>query len=554
MATDMSTPATRLAMLLFARSQSWMATNDFTKAEKDLEECTRLRPVDAGFWKCLAKARVSQGHTKFKETLTALDQTLSLDSSDGEALILRGKINWAVGQQEAGNKDMFEAGKLEPEHPEVEIFHRAMFEKSNKLYGEAKQAMKSENYPGAVASLTAALSVTPDDVKLLVLRAAANRKCDNHDAAIEDLDDAAYAYFEAITNFKPTPNVHGKVSPDDARRELERAFLAAPPWKREPFQVTRQRSLVFNDVALQLMQAGQYKTAITTLNKAINGEMNLVEALRRRQMNYLSDDQSLKGSPSRNTNQDDTDTRTVSSYMGRSERSLHANQGSVDTASTTVSLHHDVDYRFFVNRGDCYRALEKIELALADYHRAYDAKPGNWDTRTRLSMVHYIIGTALFNHSAFDEAEVELSTAIQYNPKVAHYFAVRGKACYYQHKFDLAHADYREALLLDPSLEDVRVRLLQFEPNGETLRSSKQASTAEPTGGGPQFNTLLRSGSVADSMVSVHRIPPSSCPRTEDTRMFPSFAFARLGWSVITLSFSLPLCQKPSHGLNVVRR
>ena len=42
----------------------------------------------------------------------------------------------------------------------------------------------------------------------------------------------------------------------------------------------------------------------------------------------------------------------------------------------------DADYRFFVNRGDCHRALEHIELALADYHLALKLKQNDWQVNS----------------------------------------------------------------------------------------------------------------------------------------------------------------------------
>lgn len=41
----------------------------------------------------------------------------------------------------------------------------------------------------------------------------------------------------------------------------------------------------------------------------------------------------------------------------------------------------DIDFRFLVNRGDCHRALDNIDLALADYHRAHDLRPTDWQVR-----------------------------------------------------------------------------------------------------------------------------------------------------------------------------
>jgi len=112
---------------------------------------------------------------------------------------------------------------------------------------------------------------------------------------------------------------------------------------------------------------------------------------------------------------------------------------------------HRADHRFYVNRGDCFMALSRITLATADFHTAYTAAPNDWAVTSRLSIMHYNVATLLFNDGDFSGAEIELSAAIKQNPKVARYFACRGQAAYYQHKFDAACLDFRAALRLDPT-------------------------------------------------------------------------------------------------------
>ncbi|EGB05749.1 hypothetical protein AURANDRAFT_72182 [Aureococcus anophagefferens] len=66
-------------------------------------------------------------------------------------------------------------------------------------------------------------------------------------------------------------------------------------------------------------------------------------------------------------------------------------------------------------------------------------------------MMHYNLAIPLFNGGDFSSAETELSVAIKYSPKIAQYYACRGEAAYYQHKFDSACLDFRLALRLDPT-------------------------------------------------------------------------------------------------------
>ena len=160
------------------------------------------------------------------------------------------------------------------------------------------------------------------------------------------------------------------------------------------FQIIRQRNLAYNDLALTAMKEHKNADALIFLNRTIDSE----EALTKR-------------------------------------------PGST----------HKVDHRFYVNRGDCFMAMNETDLAMADFSVAYASAPHDWTVTSRLSTIHYNVGASLFNKGDFAGAEVELSIAIKQNPKIAKYFACRGQAAYYQHKFDAACLDFQSALRLDPT-------------------------------------------------------------------------------------------------------
>ena len=60
----------------------------------------------------------------------------------------------------------------------------------------------------------------------------------------------------------------------------------------------------------------------------------------------------------------------------------------------------------------------------------------------------------------------ELTSAINFNPKVAEYYVVRGKARYLLANFKGAYKDYKKCLELNPACEEVKELLKQFEANG----------------------------------------------------------------------------------------
>ena len=189
---------------------------------------------------------------------------------------------------------------------------------------------------------------------------------------------------------------------------------------QEPIIITQQRNLTYNEMAIDFAKKEEPEKAIALLNKIIEAEYN-----------------------------------------------LHDKDMS------------KVDAKYFVNRGDCYRAINHIEQAMSDFNRAYDSDPNNWQTTTRLSMIHYMAGLQLFNEGLYEASEVEFTIAIKHNCNVSQYYASRGKAYFYQHLTDKAYDDYKEALRLDPNNTDVLQRIQQFDPGGKEFGAKKEKVSTE---------------------------------------------------------------------------
>ena len=435
----------RLASILSDRARNWLLAGDHSAAIYCLEEATKLKPVDSTLWMLLAIAFVHVGTQEFlTNAILALDHALALKPSCHESYILRGKCNWGLGKRDAGIHDFEKAAHLAPNHPEVVTFDQMMFRKANVLYQSAVRQMKDGHFFEAAEILSQAIYVTPKDTKLLVLRATAFRLVKKFDSAIADLDLASKEYFQAHTNYQD-PDNHVGQSNADQEYALLFAMKNVPIRIREPFQVTRQRVLVYNEMALDLIQCkGQYVDALNFLNKAINLEYQLLHG----------------------------DTMAIPSHK-QQRMTQHSARSAVTTRENRRLL-----TRLLINRGDCYRALNKVEQALADFHEALGYDPSDWDTKTRLSLIHYIVGVNLLNKSCYEEAEIEISVALGFNDKIAAYFVVRGRAFYYQHKFGDSYKDFCEALALDPSNEEAQKAIQQFEPHQGTLREVQRLSSS----------------------------------------------------------------------------
>lgn len=139
--------------------------------------------------------------------------------SSAEQHVLRAKLYWILGLKDAGIKDMAVAMSIAPDHVEVRRFNNAMQLKVSELYCLANEHLGRKRKSQAIALLTAAIRIAPEDIKLLVTRAAANRQSGACEAALEDLHIASTIYQKAT---------HPTTGPPSANERLPQSL-------REPF-------------------------------------------------------------------------------------------------------------------------------------------------------------------------------------------------------------------------------------------------------------------------------------------------------------------------------
>eukprot|EP00937_MAST-01D_sp_MAST-1D-sp2_P000309 g309.t1 len=366
-------------------------------------------------------------HVALRAWQAALDDmnvAIRLDHGNADLYVLRGKLHWKREQQREGNEDFKRAHELDPAHPEVQVFEQMMWEQADQAYQGASNCLLQGRHDEAVELLTSALELNPGDVKVLVLRAAAKRQQgtdEAFEAALEDLEEAKALYCYNQAQMSAAGDAGGANADGDAE------VLEHP-------EITRQRNLTWNDMAVRLYQLGDFDGALTRFNRVIASE---------REMALV--------------------------YEGAT-----------------------LDARFFVNRGDCYRAMgggaTHMEAALEDYRRALDLLPGNRDVKTRVALVQHASGTQLFNLGRYAEAAIEFGAAIAHDPSVATFYVHRGNALYYQGKYDGAHEQYRAALRVDPRHAEAQQRIAEFRQSeadaSAGARAREQAAAHHAAGGG----------------------------------------------------------------------
>jgi tetratricopeptide (TPR) repeat protein len=310
--------------------------------------------------------------------LNQLDQALDMVSRlikysknpEPELYILRAKLQWASGLVGEGNKDIRFAAASYPDHPEVLAFSERVFSKAERLYTLSLEAFSIGRYSDARKLVEYALSISKEDVKLLILLAKVLR-------VLGDMKGAYATVQKAMLIYQDTVSLGFDI----------------------PEEIVRQTNLIFNEMAVKYATEGECEKSIALLSKIISSEKALSRGLT------------------------------------------------------------DIDPKYYLNRGDCYRMMHDMPHALADYFEALSSNPTDQDIKTRISLAYYYSGTDYFNQSFYREAEADLSEAILYNSRVAEYYAARGQARYYNADYPGAYKDYKKALELDPNHGEVKNRI-----------------------------------------------------------------------------------------------
>ena len=191
-------------------------------------------------------------------------------------------------------------------------------------------------------------------------------------------------------------------------KDAEKQFHKGDPYNvhpnmKLPFEIARQQNLVINEMAMKEAMDGDCEKAIVLLNKAIATERR------------INDDP------------------------------------------------QSIPYIYFMNRGDCYRALQEPLFAIADYKLALERSPDNWDITTKLSMSHYLLAVDYFNDSKYLSCYEQIDGAIMLNGKVPEYYALRGKTAYFQGMYHEAYLDFKKVLEKNPNDAEILKFMRQFE-------------------------------------------------------------------------------------------
>ena len=367
------------AMSIFRRSGS---------LQSSIAHLSEALELDGLFWRgFLHRALLFVKTAEWQSALDDLNRAIFLKKThSADVFVLRAKVHWMLGNEESGNADMKRASRVDHRHPEVVAFNKTLAERADAVCKSATEKILAGDLDGAVRELSRAVELNANNINLLVLLSSTCRKLGRYKDALGHLQEASEIYREEM-KWRQSEGKAAEASDDDPK-------------------VARQRTLVWNAMAVAAVRQSDPGRAVDLLTKAINAE------------------ESMQG----------------------------------DT------LFGVRDRRFYINRGDAYRSLGKLNESLVDYMSAHRLKSDDWETKSRISVIKNAFGIQAFNEQSYEEAVSHFNAAVRFNPKVAEYYMNRGDAYSALGLGREAYDDYRKASHKgDKNNFEVAARLARFE-------------------------------------------------------------------------------------------
>jgi tetratricopeptide (TPR) repeat protein len=151
---------------------------------------------------------------------------------------------------------------IEPYHVEILQFNERVHIESEKLFKLALKAFSLNNYAKAMSLIQHAISLSPLDMKLHIIKAKIHRMAGELQAALEAIEGVALLFERAMrtVDYNGPGNVSCTSSSSSSSIKQAREL---------PADIELQRNLIINDMALTSAGKGDYIRAIALLNKVL---------------------------------------------------------------------------------------------------------------------------------------------------------------------------------------------------------------------------------------------------------------------------------------------
>lgn len=265
---------------------------------------------------------------------STVDSTLAPAKSQTfhfNAIMLRAKLYIIMHKPELAQKDIGLAHRLRPGHPEIKEMADRLSQKSESLFTSATAGILVGNYPHAIDQLSRSLELNPNSVKAYKLRASVLRKQRRFDAALTDLKIALKICHDKMGAYEKATSLYEVDR--DAAFERTLGELGGP-------------------FGLDVLKSDA---------RAEPGGGHLVQT---------DMDNNYSSNPFSQGPADEIKEQLALTFndLALEYHSAGNHADAINCLCKAIETHRPVA-AFYINRGDCYRAMRRMDLALADYRK-----------------------------------------------------------------------------------------------------------------------------------------------------------------------------------------
>lgn len=419
------------------------------EAVEAFEQCLKINPNYFEAWRAQSEALLNL--EKYPEALAAIEQAIKIRDDDyslylKRGLILRNLQRYQEAKQ-AYNRSielyptpMAYAGRglvndsLKDNVAALQDYDKgiALQPKSVFLYQVRGwfRYTRLQDFQGAIADLTQAIELQPNEASNYDFRASAYSLLDNNQEALKDLskaielkpdDDEYYnsrsgIYF-SLTNFP------------EALKDVERAIKLNP---KKAKYYSRQSSIY--------LQMGNKSEALTSVNQVIALEPKFGAAYYQRAL--LLFDLDIQSSLSDLNKSIALQLEAPELWLNGESSFISASENYVRNNITLSDLQNQQFAAVYSWRGDIYLKLKEYPKALADYNQAIQLDPKNAQNYTQRAKYY-------LQKNELEKAKADYTKAIELDPNQPKYYHVRSLISFNSQNYQEALQDINKAIELD---------------------------------------------------------------------------------------------------------
>ena len=316
--------------------------------QRAIEFFNKAIEADSGepyFW--LHRAIAFTLRKDYKSAVSDLERYVSIDNDNCEVFIMLAKLHWRLNNQHGGQRNLDRAHDIDPGHPEVQILKRSVAKRNQVVYQRTARTFLNNDVEATVEELDRALHVSPTNVNMLLLRAAAHRKLGHLERSLQDIKRAKDVYTRSVLEHRRAllTRSHKGGGGGGGDGGTAAAVARGNQGHQQFSQVEElpemviQRNHTLNEMALREMRAGHVRAAWSIFNQVVEADKQL------------------------------------------SERDSKYSQTPA----------------FLLNRGDAQREAKNWPLAFENYWSALKLDPDSVGTKSRISLVYNEFAMTQFN-------------------------------------------------------------------------------------------------------------------------------------------------------------